>query len=289
MSISLAGLLLLASPYPVAASTKPTWTLQTTVNPSPGPYPQNSLSSISCQGTVCLAVGSYQDAGGAYLPMLQTWNGTTWALQSTPAVTGSTASSFSAVNCTWATACTLVGSWTDSAGNYWPLAERWNGISWTVQAPVLPTGAVSTDLYGISCPRSATGFDCEAIGSYYLGSVSYMLVERWNGATWAVQSIPAPGGSLTSSLSGISCFSPTACFAVGSYQTAPTGYHPLPLIERWNGTSWTAQAGETANSGYLSAVSCPTSAACTAVGYIDSWSKGRPFGGPISEQWNGSV
>jgi hypothetical protein len=284
LAVIVAFTFLLVRPSMTLASTAATWNLQATVNPSPVQYPENWLSSVSCHSSVCFSVGNYEeDSTGIFDPMVQEWNGTTWALGSTPPVTGASSDSFSAISCTYANACTLVGSWLDASGSYWPLAERWNGTVWSVQAPVLPTGAANTNLTGVSCPKSTTGFDCEAIGSYSVNSVSQVLAEQWNGSYWAVQSVPAPAGS---AFTGISCAAPTACVAVGYWQSSSNAF---PLIERWNGTTWTVQPIETTNAGSLSGVGCPQVTACTAVGYIDQRSKGRPFGGPISEQWNGKT
>jgi recA bacterial DNA recombination protein len=53
------------------------------------------------------------------------------------------------------------------------------------------------------------------------------------------------------------------------------------LLQRWNGTTWSAQTAP--NHGALYAVSCATSTACTATGYNES-------GGnlPLAEHWNGT-
>ena len=48
---------------------------------------------------------------------------------------------------------------------------------------------------------------------------------------------PQPPGPATSSLSGVSCSTATACTAVGSSTTASGPQ--IALAEQWNGTSWT--------------------------------------------------
>jgi hypothetical protein len=41
------------------------------------------------------------------------------------------------------------------------------------------------------------------------------LAETWNGTRWTLQATPAPAGSLTSMLNGMSCSPAGACTAVG--------------------------------------------------------------------------
>jgi hypothetical protein len=89
------------------------------------------------------------------------------------------------------------------------------------------------------------------------------LAESWNGTSWTIQRVPSPPGSNTIVLNGVSCTSPSACTAVGEYDTSK-GAQP-GLAERWNGTSWTVQATP-AGTDVLDDVSCGTPTTCTAVG-----------------------
>ncbi|MGD0085295.1 MAG: hypothetical protein ABSD78_19215 [Acidimicrobiales bacterium] len=81
-----------------------------------------------------------------------------------------------------------------------------------------------------------------------------------------------PDRAENSGLSGVSCTSATACTAVGdSYNSADID---VTLAEAWNGTKWavepTPNPTGAENSG-LSAVSCISATACTAVGtYVNS-------------------
>ncbi|HEU4393781.1 MAG TPA: hypothetical protein VFR04_09140, partial [Solirubrobacterales bacterium] len=74
-------------------------------------------------------------------------------------------------------------------------------------------------------------------------------------------------------LRGVSCPSASACIAVGT-TAAPGDGHIVPLVESWNGSSWSTQeATDTvavyggSNYGRLSGVSCTSASACTTVGY----------------------
>jgi hypothetical protein len=107
------------------------------------------------------------------------------------------------------------------------------------------------------------------------------LAEAWNGTRWRVQAVPAPTGSTSSALFGVSCTSPSACTAVGNYRTAAG--RTLALAERWNGTTWRIQAvPKPAKSAWFYGVSCSTARACTAVGYYTGAGGTRP----LAEAWN---
>jgi hypothetical protein len=76
--------------------------------------------------------------------------------------------------------------------------------------------------------------------------------------------VPAqPTGGFDSTLTSVSCTSPSACTAVGYYSTASGGSQAL--AERWDGTSWTVQATPAVDS-TMYGVSCGSATACTAVG-----------------------
>jgi hypothetical protein len=54
------------------------------------------------------------------------------------------------------------------------------------------------------------------IGHYSVGSTGKTLAERWTGTKWSIVSTPNPKGSTDSWLKGLSCPTPTTCFAVGT-------------------------------------------------------------------------
>jgi hypothetical protein len=210
--------------------------------------------------------------------------GSAWKVEPTPNQNRDAAATneLSAVSCTSGRACTAVGSHAASLSSTgFPLAERWNGTRWRIQRTVLPTGARSGGLVGMSCP-SATA--CTAVGSTpgKTPDTSVNLAESWNGTSWRVQAVPAPKGSTSSLLSGVSCTSPNACSAVGNYGTAAG--RVLAVAERWNGTTWRIQAVPKPAGTQLFGVSCSAARACTAVGYHTGTGGTRP----LAEAWNGT-
>jgi hypothetical protein len=148
-----------------------------------------------------------------------------------------------------------------------------------------PVPATSTaELAGVSCP-SATA--CVAVGAFSGTTDSGPLVEVKDGSTWTIQIAPSPSGAPSSQLSAVSCSSAASCTAVGSFVNGTNV--TVPLVERWNGTSWTIEIFPTpsgATSSQLEGVSCITSAACTAVGSSVNRSGDELR---LAAAWNGST
>ena len=255
------------------------WTVQTTPNPS-GPI-ASELEAVSCSSvTACTAVG-YSDDSGTFVTLAEAWNGASWAVQTTPKPPGAIDSDLDGVSCSSATACTAVWSY-DNSGHGAPLAEVWNGTSWTVQTIPNPPAAIYSYLDTVSC-SSATA--CTAVGAYDDNNTLVTLAEVWNGTSWTVQTTPNPKGANESYLQGVSCSSATACTAVGMYENR-SGV-TVTLAEVWNGTSWTVQTtpklrGDTFS--YLAGVSCTSATACTAVGTYDDSGTDKT----LAEVWNGT-
>ena len=199
--------------------------------------------------------------------------------------TGGLVGEMTGVSCTAAAGCIAVGNYYGTSGSYDPLADRWNGSTWTVQPVPVPAGADGVRLHGVSCHPAGS---CTAVGFYYAPQTQDMpqvLAEHWNGSTWQLQSVPPPPGATESELSAVSCTSPASCTAAGWY--APGSGGVAPLAEHWDGSTWTIQptpnpAGSTDN--YLNAVSCASAASCTAVGQIGFFPST-----PLAEHWDGST
>jgi hypothetical protein len=155
----------------------------------------------------------------------------------------------------------------------------------------------------VSCP---TATDCTAVGSWEevenfgdFTSIELPLVESFNGTSWSMQPLSEPSG-LQASLASVSCPTTGACAAVGS---TPLLGSQQPIVATLGVGKWTvtqltvpSNAGSTA----LTAVSCPTSNSCTAVGLINAVFEfvspllgptGPGFetaGDPVALEWQGS-
>jgi hypothetical protein len=75
----------------------------------------------------------------------------------------------------------------------------------------------------------------------------------------------------TAVLTGVSCFAPSACTAVGSFVNS-VGILST-LAESWNGTSWSLEYPPAPGGVHrlLRDVSCVPAGGCTAVGHYDAF------------------
>ncbi len=239
-----------------------TWSVNVAFHP-PGAA-RTVFNGVSCDSaTHCMAVGQYSaNSSTLDTALSETWSSGTWTKHPAAIPTGASATSFNAVLCSAANACTAVGSYVDSTSDVLPLVETWNGSKWKLQS-----APGSGQLLALSCSGTAP---CMAVGCA-TGNAGCAggppLVELFDGTSWTVG--PAPDGEY---LQGVSCTSATTCTAVGqaggfTYATA------------WDGTGWTDQATPNPSgsmSADLAGVTCLSVTQCEAVGsYVDSM--GNPY------------
>jgi hypothetical protein len=139
------------------------WTLQGV--PAPSGNNINDLEGVSCRAAaLCMAIGD-SGTGGASQPLAERWNGTTWAIVSTPHLGGATAEGgFGFVSCPRTAWCTATGDvLLRSKGKSVPVMERWNGARWTRVAEPTPPGSRNSGMGDVSCWAKAS---CLAVGSY---------------------------------------------------------------------------------------------------------------------------
>ena len=83
--------------------------------------------------------------------------------------------------------------------------------------------------------------DVWAVG--YSGDPSYTplqtLTEHWNGTNWSIISSPSPGTYNGNVLNAVAAISANDVWAVGWYQSGPTGQEGGALTMHWDGTRWT--------------------------------------------------
>jgi hypothetical protein len=238
----------------------------------------NILVGVSCvSATSCTAVGSY-DNGSVYQTLVESWNGTSWSIVSSP--NEGSSDGLSGVLCTSVTSCTAVGSYNNGSVDQ-TLVESWNGTSWSIVSSP-NEGSDGDALSGVSCVSTS---DCTAVGNYNNGSGPLTLVESWNGTAWSIVSSPSPGTNDV--LQDVACMSATFCEAIGDYDNGSAGQETL--IEGWNGSTWSQQASVSpATSGHpfdtniLSGVSCSSPTSCMTVGYYG-------LGAALAESWNGTA
>jgi hypothetical protein len=262
------------------------WRILPTPNP-PGAVASELLAVSCASASACTAVG-FGNTGSVRALLAERWDGTRWSIELPAAPpAGSDTADLTGVSCPTAGDCTAVGAYRDGAGETLTLAERWDGTAWrrerTVnrgrpgRSPLVPSGS---ELNGVSCSGPAA---CTAVGDYLNGAgTSVALVERWNGARWALERTPRPTGR---PLGSVSCSARSACTAVGQRDVARGR---TPLAERWDGAGWTREltpGGLLPGYTPLVSVSCVAAWACTAVGERTQRDGGY---GVLVERWDGA-
>src|SRR5229473_1076340 len=168
-----------------------------------------------------------------------------------------------------------VGSADNAAGNAQPLAEHWDGTSWSIVAtPAVVTG-------NLSAVAATSSSDVWAVGDIVSTSTgaAQTFIEHFDGKRWAV--VPSPDASTQSNLlDGVTAISATDAWAVGDFLNASGVFQTL--TEHWDGTSWsivTSPAGPGLQNGLLGV---------TAVSSSDVWAVGDSGSGTLIEQWDGT-
>jgi hypothetical protein len=218
------------------------------------------------------------------------WNGAKWSVQPTVSLTGVSSSQLSAVSCAAVAACMAVGQLEKVRSGYSPLAEKWDGTAWELEAAPVPSASQYpqlSDLAGVSCWTASA---CTTVGTFANSSHrDQALAEHWNGSRWSVQAVPSPAGTWYLELDGVSCSGP-ACMAVGSVGTSPSAGAEDTLAEHWRGgAQWTVDSPLNPPNEihrWLYGVSCPSARSCFAVGTEENSSGAYSM---LSERWDGTA
>lgn len=257
-----------------AGNTSAFWAVQK----SPNPSGNGQFRGVECTGArACIAVGSYfSDSAHTELPLAASWNGRAWRVQPIPAPARG-GSHLDGVSCASQMFCSAVGTDELPAERTITLAEVRRGHRWEITRTP-PLESPSNFLNAVSC-SSAT--DCMAVGS----TADQVLIERWNGAKWAIQRAPRPVGSRFSGLYGVSCVTRKWCMAAGNYVPLSGGVQAF--AELWTGGHWSIRPAKQipGSPDHLFGVSCTSRVSCAAVGSFGSESQDSP----AAEHWNGKV
>jgi hypothetical protein len=279
------------------------WSQETV--PSPAGRPFVALAGVSCpSASACFAVGGAA-SNTASGPLAESWNGSKWSVQSTPAQPGGFLGS---VSCATSTSCNDVGA----PGLASSPSVIMQAHPSALPRPGLLAGAPQVSSLGAaaaakaaraplaspSVPTNST-FPSSSVAYRPAASVrelenapaqpaaSLTLAEHWNGSAWSIQPTPGFTGAAFTQVIGVGCGSANACFASGFYADNSTG-DTLPLVEKYNGTQWTIQPVPAPAGAVVSRVfdvSCTSANACTAVG--------ESFVGltevAFADRWNGST
>jgi hypothetical protein len=111
------------------------------------------------------------------------------------------------------------------------------------------------------------------------------LVQRWDGGSWRVVTVPHAADAVEEQLSAVSVLSEMDAWAVGHYYTGTGAQRPLTM--RWNGTAWSVVASPIVGSGRHELRSV------TAISANDAWAVGTYMEGNVRRtltmHWDGTA
>jgi len=171
------------------------------------------LKGITCLPSgSCVAVG-VSDDGTRFPSLVESWNGATWSIVSSPSPNPNDDYFLLGVTCLSLNSCLAVGAINIGSGSASKsLIESWNGATWSIVPSPNPTGSSEADLFGVYCASSGS---CTAVGVSADAANGQALVESG--------SVPAiPNVTVTPSLN-------PAVSGPVSYSVAVTGGALGPL------------------------------------------------------------
>jgi hypothetical protein len=185
----------------------------------------------------------------------------------------------------WRGLCVAYGNGITAAHQQVAFTERWTGSSWRAARVPAVAGSGATSVGAVTCVGSR---NCFLVGdSGDRTGQQLTLGEHWQHSRWKLEHMP--NTSIGGELDGVSCPSATVCTAVGSVPgNAARGSMPGgTLAERWENGKWAIEdAPDTRpiamQASSLSAVSCPSSTVCVAVGSFAESLR------TLAETWDGS-
>ncbi|HEV8065384.1 MAG TPA: hypothetical protein VGP46_11155, partial [Acidimicrobiales bacterium] len=243
------------------------------------------LDAVHCTSPrYCVAVGGfYRRLGGGVLPeaVSEVWNGRAWTVVDVPNAAGANVSYLFAVKCPAPTSCESVGEHDGSGGSVFVTAAYdWQGTSWRVQPSPAPEESVFSQVLSVSCIGSGR---CVIVGTYLSGEGFFPFGGGWSGGGWSLGNAAWPGDYFGNGLESVSCVAKDWCLAVGT--TESLRLRVSPLVELWNGHTWTLAKSLALGAGRagLDSISCSSSKMCAAVGAASSHAGTKG----LAEVWNG--
>lgn len=273
---------------------------------------RRALSVSLAAGAVAVCLATTAAAGGA-APA----TGSGWTIMPSPSVPGGELLGVAALSSSdaWAVGDKAVN------GVFTPLAEHWNGSSWTVVAMPAPSSfnelfsvsmASSSDVWAVGVtsnwagliehwngsswqvvPSPVTGSQTPVYGVYALASNNvwaagqngtHGMLLHYDGSSWSVVAHPEPAGSTYTAFSKVAGTSATDVWVVGESLTSTQ----QPLVEHYDGNSWSIVPSAVQGSyNYVRGLAVRTNG--------DAWLVGDSEGAaptytehPMIQHWNGT-
>ena len=254
------------------------WSIVSTPNPPPTLVPNILLSMTCASASDCWAVG-YSSEGNPEQTLIEHWNGSVWAIVSSPNTRATQQNFLYGIACSSANNCWAVGYYFGENA-YQTLIEHWDGSAWAIVNSPNTDNTHYNQLRGVSCAASN---DCWAVGYASTDLTDQTLIEHWDGSAWTLATSPNTDATRLNRLLGVTCASSNNCWSVGF---SNNDVAPQTLIEHWNGAAWsivTSPNASTSEANYLVSVTCASTSDCWSVGYFSN------SGQTLAEHWDGNT
>ena len=230
-------------------------------------------------------------------PLVEQWDGQSWSVVSTPALPTEGAA-LTAVTCVTSSDCWSVGATNPiDMGDVAPLAEQWDGSTWTVVAAPTPDGSG----WWLS-PQRELPLELGLLGGRVHDRRRRRPVGPAHRAMGRDGMVGGDGGAHRTALHAAQrgdVRSPSDCWAAGTtgpqqpsdsvFFIFPTVPGDQSVIEHWDGASWTlvpSYVAASPNGGYVAALTCVSADDCWASGSTTD-DNGLPSSS-LMQRWNGS-
>jgi hypothetical protein len=246
-----------------------------------GPNAFAKLHAVSASSTTdAWAVGFRQAAGGDTLGLTRHWDGTSW--KTVPSVHPGEDSFLWGVTDLSPTDAWAVGE-TIGEATLLPFAEHWDGIEWSLVRMRNRPGIGKLNAVSASGPD-----DVWMVGTGYANPLEtpQRFIEHWDGTRIRRVKPGRLDRARSTELTSVTALAPNDVWAVGSHGRHGQTY--LPLVEHYDGTSWSVVADDPGIGHNVSLNGVDAASADDA--WIVGWHvrEGDPTSSAWAEHWDGT-
>jgi hypothetical protein len=221
-----------AMAVPVMAGVAPAYAAAWQIVASPNSTSNDTLAGVTAfSPSNVWAVGYPTNLSTVQGTLIEHYNGSSWSIVPSPNPAGGRYDDLSSVAGTSVSDIWSVGFYQSSRAHTHPLAEHYNGSSWSLVAAPQPA-----QMDGFADVAPVTTTNVWAVGGGNTGTgITPPLVEHYDGSAWTVvpTSLTGPGW-----LNSVTATSANNIWAVGNIPSAGALSH-TGLVMHYDGTSWT--------------------------------------------------
>jgi len=253
----------------------PAQALTWTTVPSPNEVPGDNYlyGADASDASNVWAVGVvYPPRGGTSHGLMMRYDGMAWRSVARTGLPGD--ETLRGVDAVSAADVWVAGDRRAGIGGYDTVAAHWNGTTWTREPTPNGNPGGFNNLYGVA----AAGGTVWAVGSYVDPSSSInrrKLILQRAGSSWRVSA--APSVAAYERLAAVDATGAADAWAVGSASSDIQSAPLVPLVLRWNGTSWVSMRLPAPGGTALTGVDARTPSDVWAVGSSSDAAGPQPY------------